>query len=121
MAAWLIILCIGLPWLGGLTVWILGDRKPRLQHLTAAGFALAAGLAAVALLPWTSAEVALRIPFGTFFGDLTFVPDGLGVFLTAVATVVGSLAVIFSMDYMRGEAQLGRYYALVLSSAMAGS
>ncbi|NUN51651.1 MAG: AtpZ/AtpI family protein, partial [Planctomycetaceae bacterium] len=31
-----------------------------------------------------------------------------------VATVVGSLAVIFSVDYMRGEASLGRYYALVL-------
>jgi NADH-quinone oxidoreductase subunit L len=38
----------------------------------------------------------------------------LGVFLAVVATVVGSLAVIFSVDYMRGEAQLGRYYALVL-------
>ncbi len=35
-------------------------------------------------------------------------------FLAAVATVVGSLAVIFSVDYMRGEAQLGRYYAFVL-------
>ena len=35
-------------------------------------------------------------------------------FLAAVATVIGSLAVIFSVDYMRGEAQLGRYYAFVL-------
>jgi NADH-quinone oxidoreductase subunit L len=48
------------------------------------------------------------------FGELTFVPDGLGLFLSAVATVVGSLAVVFSVDYMRGEAQLGRYYAFVL-------
>ena len=61
-------------------------------------------------------------PAGGAFGDLTFVPDGLGVFLAAVATVIGSLAVIFSVDYMRGEAQLGRYYALVLFfiGAMAG-
>jgi NADH-quinone oxidoreductase subunit L len=114
MAAWLIILSISLPCLGGFVVWTMGDRRPRLQHLAAAGFALVAGLASLGLLPLTSAEVVLRIPFGPYFGDLTFVPDGLGVFLTVVATVVGSLAVVFSMDYMHGEAQLGRYYALVL-------
>ena len=59
---------------------------------------------------------------GGVFGDFTFMPDGLGVFLAAVATVIGSLAVIFSVDYMHGEAQLGRYYALVLLfiGAMAG-
>jgi NADH-quinone oxidoreductase subunit L len=45
---------------------------------------------------------------------MTFVADGLGVFLAAVATVVGSLAVIFSVAYMRGDPQLGRFYALVL-------
>ena len=48
------------------------------------------------------------------FGELTFVPDGLAVSLTAIAAVIGSLAVIFSVDYMRGEEQLGRYYFLVL-------
>ena len=35
-------------------------------------------------------------------------------FLAVVATVIGSLAVIFSVDYMNGEKQLGRYYAYVL-------
>jgi NADH-quinone oxidoreductase subunit L len=34
--------------------------------------------------------------------------------LTAIATVVGSLAVLFSVDYMHGDEQLGRYYFLVL-------
>lgn len=64
----------------------------------------------------------LRVSLGGIFGDLTFVPDGLGVFLAAVATVIGSLAVIFSVDYMHGEDQLGRYYAMVLLfiGAMAG-
>ena len=28
--------------------------------------------------------------------------------------MIGSLAVIFSLDYMRGEAGLARYYSLVL-------
>jgi NADH-quinone oxidoreductase subunit L len=51
---------------------------------------------------------------GGAFGDFTFVPDGLGAFLAAVATCIGSLAVVFSAAYMKGEAQLGRYYAFVL-------
>jgi len=36
--------------------------------------------------------------------------------------VIGSLAVIFSIDYMRGDPQLGRYYFMVLFfiGAMAG-
>ncbi len=54
------------------------------------------------------------MPLGKAFGVLTFVPDGLAVSLTAIAAVVGSLAVIFSVDYMHGDEQLGRYYFLVL-------
>jgi NADH-quinone oxidoreductase subunit L len=119
---WLTVLTIGLPWLGALCVWMARDQRPRAQHTLAVGFSLAAGLAALALLPKATNEVVLRLPMGGFFGTLTFVPDGLGTFLAAVATVIGSLTVIFSIDYMRGEAQLGRYYALVLFfiGAMAG-
>ena len=59
---------------------------------------------------------------GAFFGSLTFTPDGLAVALTAIACVIGSLAVVFSVDYMKGEAQLSRYYTFVLLfiGAMAG-
>jgi NADH-quinone oxidoreductase subunit L len=122
MPPWLIGLTIGLPWLGAACVWLVGDGRRRAQHAIAVGFAVAAGLAGLALLPFVTKEVALRLPIGGVFGDLTFVPDGLGVFLAVIATVIGSLAVIFSVDYMRGEAQVGRYYALVLIfiGAMAG-
>jgi NADH-quinone oxidoreductase subunit L len=122
MAAWLIPLVIGLPWLGAMVVWRVGDQRPRAQHALAAGFSVAAGFAALVLIPFITAEVVFSLPFGPFFGDLTFIPDGLGVSLAVIATVIGSLAVIFSMDYMRGEAQLGRYYTLVLLfiGAMAG-
>src|SRR5512142_876995 len=81
MLSWLIILTIGLPWLGALAVMLAGDKRPRAQHALAVLFSVAAGLA---------------------------------VFLAVIATVIGSLAVIFSIDYMRGEASLGRYYAYVL-------
>jgi len=114
MADWLIGLTIGLPWIGALAVWLAGDRRAGLQHRLAVVFSVAAGAAALLLLPSYGDAPALSIEVGSVFGTLTFVPDGLGVFLAAVATVVGSLAVIFSVDYMRGEASLGRYYALVL-------
>ncbi len=115
-------LAIGLPVLGGMVVAVVGDSREKLQHAVAIGFSVAAALAALALLPLTTDAVAVSIPFGNLFGDLTFVPDGLGVFLAVVATFVGCLAVIFSMDYMAGEAELGRYYSLVLYfiGAMAG-
>jgi NADH-quinone oxidoreductase subunit L len=115
-------LTIALPWLGALCIWLVRDRNERLQHALAIIFSVAAGLCALALLPATTSAVTLRLPIGGIFGDFTFVPDGMGVFLAAVATVVGSLAVIFSADYMHGERQLGRYYALVLFfiGAMAG-
>jgi NADH-quinone oxidoreductase subunit L len=77
-------------------------------------FALLAGVVSIGLIYFAGPETALVLPVGQAFGDFTFVADGLGVFLAAVATLVGALAVIFSVDYMRGEAQLGRYYALVL-------
>lgn len=122
MAGFLIVLTIGLPWAGALGAWWAGDRRPHQRNALAIGFSAAASLAALALLPYTTRAVALRLKVGGIFGDFTFVPDGLGVFLAIVATVIGSLAVIFSVDYMRDEVQLGRYYALVLFfiGAMAG-
>lgn len=118
----LILLVIGLPWLGAIAVMLAGDRHEKLQHILAVAFSLASGVAAVLMLPNVSKAVVISLPAGTVFGDFTFVTDGLSVFLTIIATVIGSLAVIFSTSYMHGEAQLGRYYAFVLFfiGAMAG-
>jgi NADH-quinone oxidoreductase subunit L len=122
MSTILMLLTIALPWLGAICVWWIGDRRPRWQHGLATGFSVGAGVSAILLLGFTSSTAALCIPVGGFFGDFTLVPDGLGVFLAVIAAVVGSLAVIFSVDYMRGKQQLGRYYALIMLfiGAMAG-
>lgn len=120
MAAILICGTIGLPWLGGLLIWIAGWKylsfslTKRLQHGLAVVFSALAAIASLALIGQATAQVVIRLPMGEFFGALTFIPNGLGVFLTAVAAVIGCLAVIFSVDYMRDDAQLGRYYFLVL-------
>ncbi|MHC1739583.1 MAG: NADH-quinone oxidoreductase subunit L [Anaerolineaceae bacterium] len=122
MSLILILLVIGLPWLGALVVLLAGNSHEKLQHTLAVIFSLAAGVAAVWMLPYVSKETVISLSAGTVFGDFTFVADGLSVFLTIIATVIGSLAVIFSTNYMHGEAQLGRYYAFVLFfiGAMAG-
>lgn len=122
MATWLVWLTIGVPWLGAFVVWRLGDERPRAQHGAAAAFAVMGGVAALLLLPFVGETAVSRIPVGGIFGDFTLVADGLGVFLAVIATVIGSLAVIFSGAYMHGATQLGRYYALVLLfiGAMAG-
>ncbi|MEP7133435.1 MAG: NADH-quinone oxidoreductase subunit L [Chloroflexota bacterium] len=122
MTAILIGLVIGIPWLGAIILWRTSDEKPRLQHTLAVAFSIAAGFASLALIFFSSAETVIDIRMGAFFGSLTFIPDGLAVSLTAIACVIGSLAVVFSVDYMKGEAQLSRYYTFVLLfiGAMAG-
>ena len=118
----LVLLVIALPWVGALLVLLFGYSKPRAQYTTAVIFAVLTGCAALGIIPGISGDVVFSLSMGAAFGALTFAPDALGVSLTVIATVVGSLAVIFSVDYMRGEAQLGRYYSLVLFfiGAMAG-
>jgi NADH-quinone oxidoreductase subunit L len=110
----LIACSIGLPWIGALLVWLIGDKREKAQHWLSILFSVAAGAAAVLMLWHTSGEAGLTLKMGGVFGDFTFIPDGLGVFLSVIATVIGSLAVIFSTSYMKGETQLGRYYAFVL-------
>ena len=122
MAGNLILLIIGIPWLGALVVWAIGDQRAKAQHTLAVIFSLLSGIASLILLAFVDSRFALNVELAPAFGNLTFVPDGLAVTLTVIATVIGSLAVLFSVDYMHGEAQLGRYYFMVLFfiGAMAG-
>lgn len=122
MAGILTLLVIGIPWLGAVLVLLVGDKHPRWQHALAVGFSLLSGIDALLLMRFISSASSVDLWLSTAFGSLTLIPDGLAVSLTAIATVVGSLAVLFSVDYMRGEKQLGRYYFLVLFfiGAMAG-
>ncbi|MBI5929221.1 MAG: NADH-quinone oxidoreductase subunit L [Chloroflexi bacterium] len=122
MTAWLVGLTIGLPWLGALIVWRIPDKYPTRQHGLAVMVSLVGAVVALMLVAYHDTDVAIRWHMGGMFGDFTFVPDGPGVFLAAIAAVIGSLTVIFSVDYMHNERYLGRYYALVLVfiGAMAG-
>lgn len=114
MTTTLIAVIIGVPWLGALVVWLVGDAREKLQHWLAVLFSVITAAASIVLIFYATSTASLTIPMGGAFGDFTFVPDGLGVFLSAIAAVIGSLAVIFSTSYMKGEHSLGRYYAFVL-------
>ena len=115
MASTLSILLIVLPWLGALLIWQLGDdARPRLLHNLALVVSLLAGLLSLVMLAFAGPGAAFSLGFGRLLGDFTLVADGLGASLAAVACVVGSLAVLFSLDYMKDEPALSRYYALVL-------
>jgi NADH-quinone oxidoreductase subunit L len=119
----LLAVTIGLPWIGAACIWLVGDRRPKILHVLATIFSISTGLAALGMLPLASSAVAIRIPIGGFLGDFTLVADGLGVLIAVIATGVGSLAVIFSINYMQHhDKQLARYYALILFfiGAMAG-
>jgi len=122
MVAWLIVLTILIPWTGAVCVGLVGDKHPNLQHTLALVFALAAAATALTLIPNVTDAPVIHWSIGNGFGDYVFVPDGLGVWLAVIATTIGSLTILFSMDYMAGSAQLGRYYGFMLTfiGAMAG-
>ena len=97
-------LVLSIPWLGALGVWTAGDGRPRLRDGMAVGASAAAALSGLLLLAAPTTEAVLRVPAAApAFGLFTFVPDGLACALTVVATSIGCLAIVFSLDYMRGQ------------------
>jgi NADH-quinone oxidoreductase subunit L len=112
-SSWLLPLTVFLPWLGAGAV-LLAGRAARLRTGIAVAFAAADAVLSILLIPFASSRTGFSLSLGGAFGELSLLPDGFGVFLAAVAAVIGGLAVVFSVDYMRGEEGQGRYYALVL-------
>ncbi|MBE2267376.1 MAG: NADH-quinone oxidoreductase subunit L [Anaerolinea sp.] len=114
MATILVLLTMLLPWAGALTVLLAGDRRERWQRILGVGFSGAGVVASLALLGFAGSDPVAELAVGGVFGSFAFVPDGLGVFLAAVAQTIGCLSLIFALDYMEGEPQFGRFSALVL-------
>ncbi len=110
----LAILTIAFPWVGAMLIWLVGDKYNKVITTLAVAFAALAGVSALALIPTAGDQAVFSYSFGAPYGIFTFVPDGLGVMLASIATVIGCLAVIFSIEYMKGEDQLARYYAFIL-------
>jgi NADH-quinone oxidoreductase subunit L len=110
---WLLPATVFLPWVGALVVLTV-RRGEKLRAALAVGFVLVDAVLALLLIPLATDHIGFSLVIGGAFGELSLLPDGFGVFLAAIAAVIGGLAVVFSMDYMRGEQGQSRYYALVL-------
>ncbi|HEX8991310.1 MAG TPA: proton-conducting transporter membrane subunit [Anaerolineales bacterium] len=113
LAVWTL-LAIGLPWLGALCLLVVGDCHRRRLNFLASLFAVLAGMATLAALPLASGKTLSLFSLGGVFGEFTLLADGLSLSIAAIATVVGSAAVIFAIDYMKHAEQLARFYALML-------
>jgi len=110
----LVMITMLVPCIGALVVWLIGNRYEKIQHVTAVVFSITAAISSIAMLWVYKSGTILSFKMGSSFGDFTFITDGLGLYLSLVATVIGALAIIFSVDYMKGDPQLGRYYSFVL-------
>jgi NADH-quinone oxidoreductase subunit L len=111
--SWLLPTTVFLPWAGALVVLAAG-RDGKLRTGLAIAFAAVDAILSICLIPLAAGTAGFTVTIGGAFGEFSLLPDAFGVFLAAVAAVIGGLAVVFSVDYMRGEEGQGRYYALVL-------
>lgn len=102
MSEILIYMMFAWPLAGALGVLLV--RTPRVRN----GVAVGAGFGAA----FSAGLMAIDPQPGYYMTIFTL--DGMSVMLAAVAAGIGWAVIIFSIDYMRGEKQLGRYYALVL-------
>lgn len=114
MLAVFTLLAIGLPWFGALCILLIGDGHRRWLNFLAVAFSVLAGASALLALPLASGEPLFLVSLGGLFGDFTLISDGLSLSIAAIATVVGSAAVVFAIDYMKHSEQLARFYSLVL-------
>lgn len=110
MTEFFLLMIFAVPCIGAVSVVLARDAD--WQHRLAVIAGLLTAVAALGLLALASPQAVVTVNIAG--GPVTFAADGLGAFLAAVAAVIGALTLIFSVDYMRGEPQLGRYYALVL-------
>jgi hydrogenase-4 component F len=88
------------PLVGGLALWILGERDSAPEVNSAFSFATLAAAA------WLTAGVVATGPIIGFFDQ--FFVDSLNVFLVSLTAFVGFTTSLFSRPYMRTERDHGR-------------
>jgi len=106
---------IGIPIFGSFLTLAADRISAGLRNALAVLILLATFLSALLLIP--IAGQASTITLGAFFIPglhLTFVVDGLGVFVALTSSLIGLLILLYSLGYMKEYAHQGEYYFFVV-------
>lgn len=110
----IIITCICVPLFGSVILPVLGIINTKLRNMAALAFTAIAFLCATLALPEVLAGSPLflhyELPLGLSFG---FYADVLAVFMAMTASLVATIIVIYSLDYIKDYDHQNEYYLMV--------
>ena len=114
MGSNIIIICICVPLFGAFLLPVLGIINTKLRNLMALAFTVIAFLCSAFALPAVLAGSPLylhyELPLGLSFG---FYADVLAVFMALTSSLVASIIVIYSFDYIKKYDHQNEYYMMV--------
>lgn len=114
MGSNIIIVCVAVPLFGAFLLPVLGIINTKLRNISALAFTATAFLCATLALPEVLAGSPLFVhydlPLGLSFG---FYADVLAVFMAMTSSFVGSIIVIYSLEYIMGYENQNEYYLMV--------
>lgn len=121
-------LCWLIPVIGAVLTLIFAKINSKLRNYAPVAFAVASVIFSLSMIPdvftgslvdWVSGKTLGYIPYdwstpwvGSLGIDLGVLVDPLSVLMTSVVSSIGLLVLIFSIEYMRGDLGLTRYWFL---------
>ncbi len=110
-----VITTFSIPIIGSFITLIADRFSTILRNVLVVLIVIATFLSCLFLLPSADQAVTIiDVPFVIPGLNLSFVIDGLGVFIALMSSLVGMLIVIYSLGYMKDYAHQGEYYFLVV-------
>jgi len=106
----------GIPIVGSFITLIADRFSTTLRNVLTVLIVLATFICCLTLVPYTSSQAVttVEVPLVLPGLNLSFVIDGLGVFVALLSSLVGLLIVLYSLGYMKDYAHQGEYYFLVV-------
>ncbi len=114
MESSIVLICICVPLFGAFLLPVLGLINTKLRNLAALAFTATAFLCAALALPEVLAGSPLflhyELPLGLSFG---FYADALAVFMALTSSLVATVIVIYSFEYIMEYGNQNEYYMMV--------
>ncbi len=111
----LVILIIAVPVLGSFLMPIIGKVSTLLRNLVSLIFVLASLAGSLLLLPSVLHGEIISINFSLPLGfNFVLTADSLAVFMAIVSSLIGSIIVLYSFDYISHYDNQNEYYFMVV-------